>query len=166
VFRAFIATSRRRWEVYLKLIVLSAIYGAFWVNPVDLSGLGQQLPYYHLWLIALYFAPTIGLFAFYGFKDWELYLAVVLLVSLMNDLLYYPVALLMHLTSGINLLDWYMMQLGLKGWQVDFMFKGGFFQFPVYSWLMGLSIYVRIALVVILSELWLKKKVPFTIKRA
>ncbi len=165
MFRAFIVASKRRWEVYLKLIVLSAIYGAFWVNPVDLSGLGQSLSYYHLWLIALYFAPTIGLFAFYGFKDWELYLAVGLLVSLMNDLLYYPVALLMHLRSGVDLLDWYMLQLGFKGWQVDFWFEGGIFKFPVYSWAMGLSIYLRIIFVILLSERWLKKNIPIALRK-
>jgi hypothetical protein len=57
------------------------------------------------------------------------------------------------------------MQLGLDGWAVDFYFKGGIFTFPVYSWLMGLSIYARIIAVVLLSELWLRKHQPLSLTK-
>jgi hypothetical protein len=116
-------------------------------------------------LIALYFAPAYGLFALYGTRDWELYLAIGLLASLMNDLFFYPVGELMHLVSGINLLAWYKLQLGLDGWAVDFWFKGGLFTFPVWSWLMGLSIYLRIITVILLSELWLRKHQPLMLNK-
>ena len=66
--------------------------------------------------------------------------------------------MLMGLRGHVDLLAWYKLQLGLDGWTVDFYFKGGIFTFPVYSWLMGLSIYARITAVVLLSEWWLRKK--------
>jgi len=157
-YKASLFESRSRKELYAKLVVISIVYGLFWINPVDLTSALHEMPYYHLWLIALYFAPTYGLFALYGTRDWELYLAIGLLASLMNDLFFYPVGELMHLVSGINLLAWYKLQLGLDGWAVDFYFEGGIFTFPVWSWLMGLSIYARIIAVVLLSEWWLRKK--------
>jgi len=157
-YKATLFESKNRAELYAKLVVISIIYGLFWINPVDLTSALHDMPYYHLWLIALYFAPAYGLFAVYGTRDWELYLSIGLLASLMNDLFFYPVGELMHLVSGINLIEWYKMQLGLDGWAVDFWFKGGIFTFPVWSWLMGLSIYARIITVVLLSEWWLKKK--------
>jgi hypothetical protein len=157
--------SRSRRELYAKLVVISVVYGLFWVNPVDLTSALHEMPYYHLWLIALYFAPAYGLFALYGTRDWELYLAIGLLASLMNDLFFYPVGELMHIVSGINLLAWYKLQLGLDGWAVDFYFKGGLFTFPVWSWLMGLSIYLRIITVILLSELWLRKHQPLSLTK-
>jgi len=155
--------SRSRRELYAKLVVISVVYGLFWVNPVDLTSALHEMPYYHLWLIALYFAPAYGLFALYGTRDWELYFAIGLLVSLMNDLFFYPVGELMHIVSGINLIEWYKLQLGLDGWAVDFWFEGGIFTFPVWSWLMGLSIYLRIITVILLSELWLRKHQPLSL---
>jgi hypothetical protein len=157
-YKVSLFESRSRRELYVKLVVISIIYGLFWINPVDASVPLNELPYYHLWLIALYFAPTYGLFALYGTRDWELYLALGLLTSLMNDLFYYPINMLMGLRGHVDLLAWYKLQLGLDGWAVDFYFKGGIFTFPVWSWLMGLSIYARIITVVLLSEWWLKKK--------
>jgi hypothetical protein len=163
--RVTLLESRSRRELYVKLVVISVVYGLFWVNPVDASVPLHELPYYHLWLIALYFAPAYGLFALYGTRDWELYLAIGLLSSLMNDLFFYPVGELMHLVSGINLLEWYKLQLGLDGWAVDFWFKGGIITFPVWSWLMGLSIYLRIITIILLSELWLRKHQPLSLTK-
>ena len=157
-YRATLFESRSRVELYAKLVAISVVYGLFWINPVDLTSALHEISYYHLWLIALYFAPAYGLFAIYGTRDWELYLSIGLLASLMNDLFFYPVGEVMHLVSGINLIEWYKLQLGLDGWAVDFYFKGGIFTFPVWSWLMGLSIYARIIAVVLLSEWWLRKK--------
>jgi hypothetical protein len=157
-YKASLFESRSRRELYVKLVVISIVYGLFWINPVDASVPLHELPYYHLWLIALYFAPTYGLFALYGTRDWELYFALGLLTSLMNDLFYYPINMLMGLRGHVDLLAWYKLQLGLDGWAVDFYFKGGIFTFPVWSWLMGLSIYARIIAVVLLSEWWLRKK--------
>jgi hypothetical protein len=157
-YKASLFESRSRRELYVKLVVISIVYGLFWINPVDASVPLHELPYYHLWLIALYFAPTYGLFALYGTRDWELYFALGLLTSLMNDLFYYPINMLMGLRGHVDLLAWYKLQLGLDGWAVDFYFKGGIFTFPVWSWLMGLSIYARIIAVVLLSEWWLRRK--------
>jgi hypothetical protein len=157
-YKVSLFETRSRRELYVKLVVISIVYGLFWINPVDASVPLHELPYYHLWLIALYFAPTYGLFVLYGTRDWELYFALGLLTSLMNDLFYYPINMLMGLRGHVDLLAWYKLQLGLDGWAVDFYFKGGIFTFPVYSWLMGLSIYARIIAVVLLSEWWLRRK--------
>jgi len=164
-FNILLLESRNRRELYAKLVVISIVYGLFWVNPVDASVPLHELPYYHLWLVALYFAPAYGLFALYGTRDWELYFAIGLLTSLMNDLFYYPINMLMGLRGHVDLLAWYKMQLGFDGWAVDFWFKGGIITFPVYSWLMGLSIYARIIAVVLLSEYWLRKRQPLSLAK-
>jgi hypothetical protein len=164
-FNILLLESSSRRELYAKLVVISVVYGLFWINPVDASVPLHELPYYHLWLIALYFAPAYGLLALYGTRDWELYFAIGLLTSLMNDLFYYPINMLMGLRGHVDLLAWYKLQLGLDGWAVDFWFKGGIITFPVWSWLMGLSIYLRIITVILLSEYWLRKHQPLSLAK-
>jgi len=130
------------------------------INWVDLIGVARDpLHVYHLWLIAMYFAPFLPLVLLYGVKDFKLFLAMGLLTSLMNDLFYFFASFVL-MTGNFTwsqLWSFYAFQLGLDGWQYKWVFQGGIIQFPVYSWLMALSIYARIAIVIISSELWIRK---------
>ena len=142
-----------RTELIVKMILYSALYGLLHINYIDLVVPGSQIPGYHLWLVITYFAPFIPLLFIYGFKDWELVLSLGLIASLMNDLFYYPIAMIMF-GRHVDLLEWYSFQLGLQGFKVRWYFNGGFFTFPVTSILMAISIYLRIVLVTLLLWKW------------
>jgi Zn-dependent protease with chaperone function len=142
-----------RTELYLRLLAFSGLYGFVLINWVDLFG--ANLPAYHFWLILMYFAPAATSIAMQGLEDVELTLALGLFTSLMNDILYFVAGDLLF-GFHVDLLSWWAGQFGAEGWKALFTFNGGPLHFPVYSWLMGLSIYARIALVVYLSERWMK----------
>jgi len=115
---------------------------------------------YHLFLgnttSALLFAVSAilrGRLLVIGLRSWKLALAMGLLVTLLNDLTYAPMGNLLF-NQGRDLLSWYSNQLGLAGWDYRFIADFGLFRVPAWSWLMGLSIYVRIALVVLLLWSW------------
>jgi hypothetical protein len=92
-----------------------------------------------------------------GWKNWDLFLALGLLSSLMNDLFYAPMSNYFF-GGSYNLSEWFLQQLGFRGNIVIYHFQGGFFTFPVTSWLMGLSIYLRILLIFFLLRNWLSKE--------
>ena len=138
-------------ELAAKLLIYSSIYGLILINYIDLITPGA--PAYHLWLIFMYFAPFIPILFLLGFDDWELVLSLGLLASLMNDLFYYPIGRLL-LGRQVDLLEWYKFQLGLEWCTPSWTFQGGIFTFQVTSILMGLSIYLRILIIVLLSWRW------------
>jgi len=147
-----IAGSSRR-ELLAKLLAYSAIYGLIHVNYIDLVTPGSNIPGYHLWLIALYFAPFIPILFTLGFDDWELLVSMGLTASLMNDLFYHPIGMLL-LGRKVNLLDWYLFQLGLKGFETRWSLNLGFTTIPVSSILMGTSIYIRVVCITLLLMKW------------
>jgi uncharacterized membrane protein HdeD (DUF308 family) len=140
----------------LRLVVFAAFYGIIFVNWIDLFNGGKYIfvvPGYHIWVIIAYMIPFGVLLVIQGRKDWELALSLGLLASLGNDLCYFVVGDAFF-GFQVNLLDWYAHQLGLYGSTTLFIFNGGFFSFSVPSWLMGASIYARIAVVLLSLRRW------------
>jgi hypothetical protein len=138
----------------VKLVSFALFYGFVNVNWIDLYY--NRVPAYHIWLILTYMAPFAVLLVFQGFKDWQLALSLGLLVSLVNDIGYYFSG---DLLFGFHkqLVPWLAGQLGFMGEKILFTFQGGLFTFPVSSYLMGASIYARIAVVVAVLYQWWKK---------
>jgi uncharacterized membrane protein HdeD (DUF308 family) len=128
----------------VKLIAFALFYGFVNVNWIDLYY--NQVPAYHIWLILTYMAPFGVLLVFQGFKDWQLALSLGLLVSLMNDLGYFFSGDLFF-GFHVQLVSWLAGQLGLEGNTLLFTFQGGAFNIPVTSYIMGASVYARIAVV-------------------
>jgi uncharacterized membrane protein HdeD (DUF308 family) len=146
----------QRQMTLLKLVVFAAFYGIIFVNWIDLFNGGAYIyvvPGYHIWVIIAYMIPFGVLLVIQGRKDWELALSLGLLASLGNDLCYFVVGDAFF-GFHVNLLDWYAHQFGLYGSTTLFVFNGGFFSFGVPSWLMGVSIYARIAVVLLSLRRW------------
>ncbi len=128
-------------------IVLSILYGLIFINYIDIlfSGYG-----YHIWLTVMYFFPFIALFITFP-KNWQLVVGLGLISSLMNDLFYgtvkYAIGMSVDLSKYFSL--WLIPQGDLL-----FSLNLGFTVLPVYSWMMALSIYARIILVVGLLWIW------------
>ncbi len=140
----------------LKLMVFASFYGIIFVNWIDLFNGGAYIyvvPAYHIWVIIAYMIPFGILLVVNGRKDWELALVLGLLASLGNDLGYFVVGDA-YFGFHVNLLDWYAHQFGLYGNTILFNFNGGFFSFGVPSWLMGASIFGRIAVVLVSLRYW------------
>jgi hypothetical protein len=140
----------------LKLTVFASFYGIIFVNWIDLFDGGAYIyvvPAYHIWVIIAYMIPFGILLVIRGRKDWELALSLGLLASLGNDLGYFVVGDA-YFGFHVNLLDWYAHQFGLYGNTILFTFNGGFFSFGVPSWLMGASIYARMAVVALSLRHW------------
>jgi len=150
----------QRQLTLLKLVVFAAFYGIIFVNWIDLFNGGAYIyvvPGYHIWVIIAYMIPFGVLLVIQGRKDWELALSLGLLASLGNDLAYFVVGDAFF-GFQVNLLDWYAHQFGLYGNTTLFTFNGGVFSFSVPSWLMGLSIYARIAVVLVSLRRWWYRK--------
>jgi hypothetical protein len=120
------------------------------INYIDLITNGSSQGGYHLWLVFMYFLPFVG-FSFLNIKNWQLTLGLGLTASLMNDVFYGHMKLLLGLP--VNLQYYYSNWLIPQG-TVLFHFNLGFGVIPVYSWMMATTIYLRIALVVALFWLW------------
>jgi uncharacterized membrane protein HdeD (DUF308 family) len=142
-----------RQFVLLKLILFSAFYGLILINWIDLFG--KEVPAYGVWLILTYMAPFGVLLVFEGWESWPLAASLGLLVSLMNDVGYFFVG---NLLFGFheNLGPWIAGQLGLRGSELVTVFEGGRFSLGVTSWMMGLSIYARAAVVGVILYYWWK----------
>jgi len=140
-----------RQFVLLKLVLFAAFYGLVMINWIDLFG--KQVPGYGIWLILTYMAPFAVLLVFEGWESWPLAVSLGLLVSLMNDLGYFFIG---NLLFGFheNLGPWIAGQLGLQGNGFVTQFQGGSFSITVTSWMMGLSIYARAAVVGIILYYW------------
>jgi hypothetical protein len=146
----------QRQMTLLKLIVFAAFYGIVFVNWIDLFNGGAYIyvvPGYHIWVVMAYLIPFGLLLVIQGSKDWELALSLGLIASLGNDLGYFVVGDAFF-GFQVNLLDWYAHQFGLYGNTILFVFNGGAFSFGVPSWLMGASIYGRIAVVLMSLRHW------------
>jgi len=146
----------RRQLTLLKLIVFAAVYGIVFVNWIDLFNGGAYIyvvPAYHIWVVIAYLIPFGVLLVIQGRKDWELALSLGLIASLGNDLGYFVVGDT-YFGFQVNLPDWYAHQLGFYGNTILFTFNGGAFSFGVPSWLMGASIYGRIAVVLLSLRRW------------
>jgi uncharacterized membrane protein HdeD (DUF308 family) len=142
-----------RQVVLLQVVLFSLLYGLVLINWIDLFG--KSVPGYGIWLVLTYFAPFWMMLIYEGYSEWPLALSLGLLVSLANDMGYYFVG---NLLFGFHqdLLPWVAGQLGLHGNQLVTTFDAGFVEIPVASWLMGLSIYVRIVLVTVGLHYWWK----------
>jgi uncharacterized membrane protein HdeD (DUF308 family) len=140
-----------RQFVLLKLVLFAAFYGLVMINWIDLFG--KEVPGYGIWLVMSYMAPFGVLLVFQGWESWPLATSLGLLVSLMNDVGYYFVG---NLLFGFNenLGPWIAGQLGFRGNQFVTQFQGGSFSITVTSWMMGLSIYTRAAVVAIILYYW------------
>jgi uncharacterized membrane protein HdeD (DUF308 family) len=140
-----------RQFVLLKLILFSAVYGLVLINWIDLFG--KSVPGYGIWLLLTYMAPFGVLIVFEGWESWPLATSLGLLVSLMNDVGYFFVG---NLLFGFHeaLGPWIAGQLGFRGSFIVTTFQGGAFALDVPSWLMGLSIYARAAVVAIILYYW------------
>ena len=140
----------------LKLVVFAVFYGIVFVNWIDLFNGGAYIyvvPGYHTWVLIAYLIPFGVLLVIQGRKDWELAMSLGLLASLGNDLGYFVVGNA-YFGFHVNLLNWYAHQFGFYGNTVLFIFNGGFFSFGVPSWLMGASIYSRVAVVILSLRHW------------
>jgi len=149
----------QRQLTLLKLIVFAAFYGIVFVNWIDLFNGGAYIyvvPGYHIWVVMAYMIPFGLLLVIQGRKDWELALSLGLIASLGNDLAYFVVGDAFF-GFKVNLLDWYAHQFGLYGNTLLFTFNGGVFSFGVPSWLMGASIYGRVAVVLLSLRHWWRK---------
>ncbi len=140
-----------RQFVLLKLVLFAAFYGLVMINWIDLFG--KEVPGYGIWLIMTYMAPFAVLLVFQGWESWPLAVSLGLLVSLMNDLGYFFIG---NLLFGFHedLGPWIAGQLGLRGNAFVTQFQGGSFSLTVTSWMMGLSIYARAAVVAIILYYW------------
>ena len=140
-----------RQFVLLKLILFSSFYGLILINWIDLFG--KTVPSYGIWLILTYMAPFGVLIVFEGLEAWPLAVSLGLLVSLNNDVGYFFVGNLLfgfHVALG----PWIAGQLGFHGSQIVTVFYAGRYALNVTSWMMGLSIYVRAAIVAAILYYW------------
>lgn len=140
-----------RQIVLLKLVLFSLFYGLVLINWIDLFG--KSVPAYGIWLILTYFAPFVVLLVYEGVSEWPLALSLGLLVSLANDVGYYFVGNLLfgfHQNLGV----WIAGQLGLGGSELVTIFDAGSVWINVYSWEMGLSIYLRAIIVSVGLYYW------------
>ncbi len=151
---AGIQPSTKKQLTLVKLVVFALFYGFVDVNWVDLYY--NRVPAYHIWLILTYMAPFMVLLVFQGLKDWQLALSLGILVSLVNDLGYYVSGDLLFRFHE-KLVPWLSGQLGFQGGKFLFTFQGGLFTIRVTSYLMGASVYARIAVVVVILYYWWRR---------
>ena len=137
----------KRFNLY---IVLSVLYGLVFVNYIDNNIAGGLYSGYHMWLTIMYFFPFIVLTITFP-RNWQLTIGLGLLASLMNDVFYGLVRSLMGYQIDLN--EYYQLWLIPSG-TLLFHLNLGVVTIPVYSWLMALTIYARIAIVILLLWLW------------
>jgi CheY-like chemotaxis protein len=135
----------RKFVFYL---IFAVVYGIVFINYIDVISGGYEG--YHLWLVIMYFFPFAVLSMFFP-RNLILTLGLGLLVSLMNDLFYGPIRNLMGFPLDLN---WYYNNWLIPSDTVLFQLNLGFTVMPVYSWMMALSIYLRMIAVFILLTVW------------
>jgi hypothetical protein len=131
------------------LVVFAVFYGVLFINYIDVFSSGASYGY-HLWLVFMYFLPFVG-FSMLNLKNVELTLGLGLLASLMNDVFYGAVRSLFGLPLDLH---WYYNLWLIPQSTVLFTLNLGFATVPVFSWMMALSIYVRVGVVVGLLWHW------------
>ena len=143
--RRLLQQVNKKFKIY---ILLAVIYGLFFINYIDLFYSGHG---YHLWLMAMYFFPFLALTILTFRRNIRLALALGLIASLMNDLFYYPVGYLFGVHS--DLARYYTHWL-IPSNTYLFDLNLGFATIRVFSWMMALVIYLRIALVCVTLRAW------------
>ncbi|MCW4030237.1 MAG: hypothetical protein NWE92_11395 [Candidatus Bathyarchaeota archaeon] len=131
-------------------MLFSVVYGVVFINYIDIA---SPVPSngYHLWLVIMYFLPFVG-FTLLNPRNWELTLGLGLVASLMNDVFYGALKYLAgSLSIGVN--TYYSLWLVPQN-TLLFTLNLGFTTVSVFSWMMALSIYLRIAVVVLLLWHW------------
>jgi hypothetical protein len=131
-------------------IILSALYGLVFVNYIDNIIAGGFYSGYHMWLTVMYFFPFIILTITFP-KNWQLTVGLGLLASLMNDVFYGLVRSLLGYPTDLT--RYYQLWFIPSGTHI-FDLNLGAVTIPVYSWLMSLSIYGRIPIIILLLWLW------------
>lgn len=131
------------------LIIFSVLYGLVFINYIDIASSGLNYGY-HLWLVLMYFLPFVG-FSMLNLKNWKLTIGLGLITSLMNDVFYG----LAKYTIGVptDLSRYYHLWL-IPSNSFLFNLNLGFTVITVFSWMMALSIYLRIGVVVGLLWNW------------
>jgi CheY-like chemotaxis protein len=135
----------RKFILYL---VFAVVYGFVFINYIDVLSGGYEG--YHLWLVIMYFFPFATLSMFFP-RNLQLTIGLGLLVSLMNDVFYGVVRNLMGFPLDLT---WYYHNWLIPGGTALFNLNLGFTVIPVFSWMMALSIYIRIIVVLILLIIW------------
>jgi len=133
---------------FILYIVFAIVYGFVFINYIDVLSGGYEG--YHLWLVIMYFFPFALLSMLFP-RNLQLTIGLGLLVSLMNDVFYGVVRNLMGFPLDLT---WYYHNWLIPGNTTLFQLNLGFAVIPVLSWMMALSIYLRIAAVVILLRIW------------
>ena len=135
----------KKFKIY---IVFAVVYGFVFINYIDVLSGGYEG--YHLWLVIMYFFPFATLSMFFP-RNLQLTIGLGLVVSLMNDVFYglvkYLVGMPYDLTRYYSL--WLIPQNTFL-----FNLNLGFTVIPIASWMMALSIYIRIIAVFILLRIW------------
>lgn len=151
--------TRRAMEYFdrkFKLIlVLSVIYGLFFVNFIDIVTMGSEISIYHLWLFILYFMPFVMITWIFP-RNWPLTLGLGLIASLMNDVFYGFIRVAFGVGLPFSLAQYYAWWL-IPSDHFLFTANLGFTMIPIYSWAMALSIYGRISIVLALLWVWKKQ---------
>ncbi len=137
----------KRFKLY---ILLSVLYGLVFVNYIDNNISGSSFSGYHLWLSIMYFFPFLILTITFP-RNWQLTIGLGLLSSLMNDVFYGLVRSFMGYQIDLN---WYYQLWLIPSDTLLFTLNLGVVIIPVYSWLMSLTIYLRVLLVILLLWLW------------
>jgi hypothetical protein len=131
------------------LVVFAVVYGLVFINYIDIASSGANSGY-HMWLMLMYFLPFVG-FSVLNLKNWSLTVGLGLTASLMNDVFYGAIKYLFGMPLDIN--RYYSNWLIPQGTHL-FDLNLGFTVLPVYSWMMAISIYLRIAVVAALLWDW------------
>ena len=131
------------------LVIFAVLYGLVFINYIDIASSGLNYAY-HLWLVLMYFLPFVG-FSMLNLKNWKLTIGLGLITSLMNDVFYGSIKYLIGMPE--NLTRYYNLWLIPQNAPL-FNLNLGFTVMPVFSWMMALSIYLRIAVVVGLLWNW------------
>ncbi|MCW4030302.1 MAG: response regulator [Candidatus Bathyarchaeota archaeon] len=140
-----IKSFNKRFIFYL---VFAVVYGLVFINYIDVITGGYEG--YHLWLVIMYFFPFATLTMIFP-RNLQLTLGLGLLVSLMNDVFYGVIRSMMGLPLDLG---WYYHNWLVPTDTLLFTLNLGFAIIPVYSWMMALTIYLRIILVFILLRMW------------
>jgi hypothetical protein len=122
------------------LMIFAVIYGLVFINYIDINSIPPANGY-HLWLVMMYFLPFVG-FSLLNVRNWKLTLGLGLMASLMNDVFYGAIMYLAGLPLDVT---WYYNLWLIPQNTLLFNLNLGFTVIPVFSWMMALSIYLRIA---------------------
>jgi hypothetical protein len=131
------------------LIAFAVLYGLIFINYIDIASSGLNYGY-HVWLALMYFLPFAG-FSMLNFKNWKLTVGLGFTASLMNDVFYGSMRYLVGMPYDLG--RYYSLWLIPQN-TVLFKLNLGFTVLPVYSWMMAISIYMRVILVYFLLKSW------------